>query len=185
VKIEAVGASCQPGLLYLLEMEGTESDYEFSFVDIDLERGPLLGTLEWIGEGLDGDYYEDDPNDEPLLRFSVYIRVDDPDAILANPEWPYEPITDTSNCTMLDAREDRELLTYALALMMDRVAGAFIADDEYDHGLKRTCEDLAGLTVGEVRKVKLQAEREAYARLPDAPDVGAIGPRERLSPLGD
>jgi hypothetical protein len=33
--------------------------------------------LEWIGEGLDGDYNPGNPNDVPLLRFSVYKKVND------------------------------------------------------------------------------------------------------------
>ena len=33
--------------------------------------------LEWIGEGLDGDYNPGDPNDVPLLRFCVYKKIND------------------------------------------------------------------------------------------------------------
>lgn len=40
------------------------------------EDGKVKVVIEWIGEGIDGDYDEEDPDDEPLCRFSVYRRYD-------------------------------------------------------------------------------------------------------------
>lgn len=35
--------------------------------------GPVKVSFGYIGEGVSGDYHEDDPNDEPLLRLDVLV----------------------------------------------------------------------------------------------------------------
>jgi len=40
-----------------------------NFQNIHLERGNFRVAWEYIGEGLSGDYNENDPNDSPMLRF--------------------------------------------------------------------------------------------------------------------
>ena len=58
-------------------------DYEAPTAPTLLDRAKLFGkftatrgeyqvTVEWIGEGLDGDYNEDDPEDRPILRLTVH-----------------------------------------------------------------------------------------------------------------
>ncbi len=37
-------------------------------------RGDVKVDLEYIGEGHDNDYVPDDPDDEPLLRMTVYVK---------------------------------------------------------------------------------------------------------------
>ena len=64
--------------------------------DVELIRDSIKVELEWIGEGWDGDYQEDDPEDDPLLRFTFYRK----DA-MAIAGW--DQIDDTSYCTQLIA----------------------------------------------------------------------------------
>lgn len=54
-------------------------------------KGKYRVTLEWIGEGLSGDYNPDDPDDLPLLRFTVYKRFGG----------TWEQLDDGSYCTLL------------------------------------------------------------------------------------
>jgi len=75
--------------------------------------------VEWVelGEGYDGDYDENDPEDEELLRFDVYVRIHPDDD---NPEWEYHGgfiaddgtkwsgVKDGSYCTRVPASTSEE-----------------------------------------------------------------------------
>lgn len=56
------------------------------------ERGGIKVELTWIGEGWRGDYNEDDPYDEPLVRFDIYYNG--------------EAVDDASCCTCVNAESD-------------------------------------------------------------------------------
>lgn len=59
----------------------------------------LQVTIGWMGEGWCGDYDEDDPTDEPLLRFDAYdLKCADPDNDRRSRSYQ-----DTSYCTALPA----------------------------------------------------------------------------------
>lgn len=62
--------------------------------ELRLERGDVAVTLEYIGEGNDGDYDPDDAGDEPLMRIGVQRRVDG----------TWEDVEDSSYCTQISAR---------------------------------------------------------------------------------
>jgi len=62
-----------------------------AFIEVVVERGGRRVTWEDIGEGISGDYNEDDPGDTPLLRFSCDKYVDG--------EW--QELQDASYCTAL------------------------------------------------------------------------------------
>jgi hypothetical protein len=61
--------------------------------------------LEWeyIGEGLEGDYNPDDPDDVPLLRFSIY-------EVLDRLSDEYASCDDASYCTMVRTDTPRPVL---------------------------------------------------------------------------
>ena len=72
-----------------------------------IEYGNYKIVFVDIGEGLNGEYNPDDPDDIPLLRFDSYTLVND--------DW--EPIDDGSYCTQVRAdAEDRVLDTLAATI---------------------------------------------------------------------
>jgi hypothetical protein len=87
-------------------------------------------SLEWIGEGEDGDYRPDDPTDRPILRFDV-------SQINENGEW--EDVPDTSYCMQLDARAPRAVRELAANLVLKTVEET----DAAGLSLKRVCERLS------------------------------------------
>lgn len=98
---------------------------DFKEIEVTSEDGLVKVVLEYIGEGNDGDYDPDDPDDEPLLRFSLYRRDDGDDRLNS---LYFEPahdgwlsVSDGSYCTQLSARADRELLTKAANHILDEV----------------------------------------------------------------
>lgn len=100
--------------------------------DMELVREPVRVELEWIGEGWSGEYDDRDPDDEPLLRFTVSHRVDG--------EW--EQVDDASYCTQLSAlavteEERRRILTSIMEQVYDDVASG--------RSIKRLCEELSWL----------------------------------------
>jgi hypothetical protein len=87
-------------------------------------------SLEWIGEGEDGDYRPDDPNDRPLLRFDVAQKDE-------NGAW--EDVPDTSYCMQIDARLPRAVRELAANLVLKTVEDAHAAG----LSLKRVCKRLS------------------------------------------
>jgi len=81
--------------------------------------------FEWIGEGLSGDYQEDDPEDYPHLRFSVYkikdIKDIDPDPNISfefgNCD-TWEQVDDASYCTTIPIDTSQETLEMFLKILM-------------------------------------------------------------------
>jgi len=86
-------------------------------IEIKSEDGLVLVELEYLDEGNSGDYDETDPDDVPLVRFSLYrLYVDGVD----NDKFAdvcdtcdYDPfewgaVRDGSYCTSIDARSSKE-----------------------------------------------------------------------------
>lgn len=67
---------------------------DFEAPDIRLEGVNVALTLEYIGEGNDGDYNPEDADDTPLYRFSTERRAE-------TGEW--EDVNDGSYCTQIPA----------------------------------------------------------------------------------
>lgn len=84
---------------------------DFEAPDLRLERGDVAVTLEWIGEGADGDYDPTDPGDEPLMRIGVERR--------ANGEW--EAVDDASYCTNISARASQKGMILAMQYVLEQV----------------------------------------------------------------
>jgi hypothetical protein len=85
----------------------------------------LSVDLHWdCSEGVSGEYDEDDPTDEPLLRFDVL--------------WNDEQLPDSSYCTNLRADDNRKLLRQATEAILAEAersrTGNF--EDDYDYGFK-------------------------------------------------
>jgi hypothetical protein len=47
---------------------------EFDEIEAISDNGLVMVSLEGISEGFAGDYQEDDPEDKPLLRFTIYRK---------------------------------------------------------------------------------------------------------------
>jgi len=99
------------------------------FNDIVVERKNVRVTLEWIGEGMDGDYHPEDEEDYPHLRFTV--------AKYENGEWM--DIDDASYCTLLNARADRAVLRYAAEFLLNEVEELVNSGTS----IKKLCERLS------------------------------------------
>ncbi|MDG2571151.1 hypothetical protein P7L87_26720, partial [Vibrio parahaemolyticus] len=120
-------------------------DAEFHSGEVPVNMGTLAteivatgesfrASLEWIGEGEDGDYRPADPNDRPILRFDVSQEGE-------NGEW--EDVPDSSYCTQLDARLPRPIRELAASLILKTVEEAHAAG----LSLKRVCERLSWMDV--------------------------------------
>ena len=94
-------------------------------------------TLEDIGEGIFGEYDENDPNDRPLLRFDVYKRCENPSDITG--EW--EAIDDGSYCTNIHAESSWNEIAQYLFTIMNEVY--FYIQNDYS--IKKVCEKLSWL----------------------------------------
>jgi hypothetical protein len=113
------------------EADGEPQRRTVEFEDIVLVDGDVRVTIEWIGEGRDGDFDPDDPNDVPLLRFSVDRKCGE--------EW--EEVPDCSYCTQMCATDERARLQDLAKRIMAEVK------DTVNSGRspKRTCERLSWL----------------------------------------
>ena len=76
---------------------------------MELIKDNVRVDLCYIEEGINGNYNPDDPDDIPLLRFDVYVMVDN--------EW--EPVDDASYCTMLPLTISMRQEALALSYLME------------------------------------------------------------------
>lgn len=83
--------------------------------------------VEWValGEGWDGDYNPDDPEDTELLRFDVYKDG--------------EMVEDASYCTQVPADTPEPEQRRLLKIIMDEVRSPL----EGDNSIKKLCERLS------------------------------------------
>lgn len=87
---------------------------DVDFQEVRAEHGNTEVLLDYIDEGLSGDYNPDDPKDYPHVRFYISHKVE------KSPMYEDDPISE-SYCTRIDARSDRaKLQAYA-----QRLAQAF------------------------------------------------------------
>jgi hypothetical protein len=73
-------------------------------------------TVEWesIGEGFNGDYDPEDPDDQPLLRFYVSRRSVSPSGLVA-----WDEVEDASYCTQVPEATPAPVLAKLLEQLMD------------------------------------------------------------------
>ena len=105
-----------------------------TFTDIEVIKDNIRLVWEDIGEGWSGDYNADDPDDTPLLRFSVDWRDADGDWVGLN---------DASYCTGLPIDTDpAKLREYA-----DSIIASLNSTKEQPTEYKRTLERWSWLGV--------------------------------------
>jgi len=92
------------------------------------KNGSLRVVWEWIGEGHESDYNEDDPDDEPLLRFSC-DKIEDG-------EWV--GMDNASYCTQLNIKTPKKYLKQGAKEIIDA-----IEHESY----KRRLEELSWLCI--------------------------------------
>jgi hypothetical protein len=99
-----------------------------TFTDIEVIKDNIRLVWEDIGEGWSGDYNDEDPDDTPLLRFSIDWREN------ANSDW--EGLNDASYCTGLPIDTDTDTLCeYA-----ESIIASLSSTKEKPTGYKRTLE---------------------------------------------
>lgn len=112
--------------------------------DIATEHDGVGVSLSYIGEGFSGDYDPSDPNDLPLLRFTVYRA--DGDEYTDDAE---------SYCTSLPAtisEDDGNLIVEAI----HREVSSHMDDGM----LHRICENLSYLDASDLQRLKTELENE-------------------------
>lgn len=93
-----------------------------------IKRGVRV-TLEWIGEGLSGDYDPNDKEDKPLMRFSVDRKV--------GRRW--EAVNDASYCTRISAGIPKARKIGLAQKILDAICDAV----QNQGGLKKISESLS------------------------------------------
>jgi hypothetical protein len=120
---------------------------------MQIHEGDILIELESLGEGYNGFYNEDDPEDTPLLRFSCYVKGQLRAKYLERPflltdrspmtdprEWVQ--IEDGSYCTSIPENTDPEDLKKVLMSLMDRLKRPILALN-----VKRAAEEASWIKV--------------------------------------
>jgi hypothetical protein len=108
------------------------SSLSFEEIEVVSEDGLVRVTLEWIGEGIDCDYDENDPDDVPLLRYSVSRKFtkdcrDDEFYYLTGENYEGRKIgewcdvEDSSYCTQLPITAPRQQLIEAAQFILSYV----------------------------------------------------------------
>ncbi len=104
----------------------------------------VMVEWEYLDEGMDGDFDEDDPDDYPHLRFSVYKRGFN--ASKEDDKNPIEAIDDSSYCTTMPISVKKDTLVklakYILMMVEDDVKSG--------KSIKKCCERLSWIDEGQV-----------------------------------
>ena len=107
---------------------------------MDIIQDNVMIELESIGEGWSGDYNEDDPEDEELLRFTVYVDESRKDEVFCEPAFDnWYAVSDGSYCTRLPNSLSNEQKEQALRILMQEVLHALDSDES----VKKACEYLS------------------------------------------
>ncbi len=110
--------------------------------DLEIYNKDKTVMLEWswIGEGLSGDWQEDDPDDYPHLRFTIYEKLYTEDY----PAGEFFQIDDSSYCTSISIDTSKKnlekLAHYILNIVENRVKGG--------RSIKKLCEELSWIDEG-------------------------------------
>lgn len=100
-----------------------------------LKKDDVMVSFVNLGEGYNGDYNPDDPNDEELLRFDVYVK-----------EGQYWiPVDDASYCTQIPVNTKEELLREALEILMKNFYDAL--HNSHDTSVKKLGEQMSWISI--------------------------------------
>jgi hypothetical protein len=94
---------------------------------VRVRRHNVVVEIEHIGEGLNGDYNPNDPEDKRLLRFTVLVNE--------------VPVDDASYCTLIPADAPKGLQF----MVAKKILGAVYAPIINGKSIKRLCEKLSWL----------------------------------------
>ncbi len=105
-----------------------------------------LVKVDWtnLGEGHCGDYNPEDPEDEELLRFDVYVNMAEK---REEPDW--QEVEDASYCTNVPLSTDMKVLVKLLKII-HREYRDVITDNEYIPSVKKLGERLSWLNADDV-----------------------------------
>jgi len=109
----------------------------------ELIDGDVKVSLEYIGEGWDGDYDSDNPEDTRLLRLDVQVhkKLEDVyDHAEYYDEW--NNINDASYCTGMPLDTPDDVIKKALRYLMDLCK----PEIKQNYPIKRLCEKLSWMT---------------------------------------
>jgi len=100
---------------------------------MDLIKENVKVEWEQLGEGRDGEYNPNDPNDQEYLRFYISKQ---------SPNGTWENLDDGSFCTLFPVSASHEQKEKALVLIIDKVF------DEIQRGgsIKKICEELSWIS---------------------------------------
>ena len=106
--------------------------------DVCVENNDCKVILTYIGEGYYGDYDENDPEDEPLLRVDLYLPADfyEEDPYDEEDKWPDWLDTADSTCTQLSARSSVDEAQKYAQIILDAITKA-IPDIKRDGSVKQ------------------------------------------------
>ena len=112
---------------------------EIEFEEIEVHNEKYSLSFCYLGEGTDGDYDPENPDDVPLLRYDVCEKI--------NGEW--EPLRNGSACCQIKATEKRSHLKKAAKHMLEIVSKV---DSEY---LNNTVQLLSWIEMNRDGSLKL------------------------------
>lgn len=127
----------------LKEYSSKNDDFEFDEIGVVDERFFL--SLEYIGEGLNGDYDEEDEEDVRLLRFTLSEKDENKQL---------QEVRNGSACTLLEADAPRDQLLHA-ALKMLHYVNIHSKDDEVNQEAVQNLSH-AELVKGKVKLPKIK-----------------------------
>lgn len=116
------------------------------------EKTGISVKVEWYnaGEGLQGDYNPDDPDDINLLRFDVYKKEKDAK------EW--EPVDDASYCTQLPDEVEDWIKVKGLEMLMDEVFEPLVGGNR----IKKLCEMLSWISEDNIKNGTWDVRQHAW-----------------------
>ena len=117
---------------------------------MELIKGNVRVEWDSIGEGFNGDYNPDNPDDKELLRFYISKR--------DNGTGNWEDVADASYCTCFSADADDKMKMRALEIIMDRVYDYVISDIS----IKKICEELSYLSEAHFERDRNPLLREYF-----------------------
>ena len=98
---------------------------ESDWIVAKVSRGTVTVQFENLDEGYCGDYDPDNPEDENLLRFTVYLNGVE--------------VEDASYCTQITADTDPEIVKQAAARILNEVYEPLT----HGYSVKKLCEGLS------------------------------------------
>ncbi len=104
-----------------------------NFYPVEIIDRDVKIEMDYIGEGLSGDYQKDDPDDMPLLRFTVFQKE------LTEITW--KEVEEASYCTNVPVNTSRGHLVYMLENIMICIA----EDIRNEKSIKKKCQEFSWL----------------------------------------